>query len=166
MPRLCTVCLHPQLKAINAALVAGTSAVEIAAGYSDLSHDAIRRHGAAHLPKTMTKAKDARDVAQGDALLQQARALQGKATSLLLQAEKEGDFRTALAGVREARGCLELLAKMMGQINDAPTVNVIVNPQWLSLRAVIVETLVPFPDARIAVADALARIEAGADVSH
>ncbi len=63
--------------------------------------------------------------------------------------------------MREARGCLELLAKMMGQINDAPTVNVIVNPQWLSLRTVIVETLAPFPDARIAIADALARLEAG-----
>ena len=52
---------------------------------------------------------------------------------------------------------------MVGQLDERPVINLTINPQWLSLRAVIVQTLEPFPDARIAVADALARLEAGSE---
>jgi len=58
------------------------------------------------------KAQDARDVARGDSLLEQAKALQKKAQDLLTKAELAGDLRTALQGVREAKGCLELMAKL------------------------------------------------------
>ena len=40
------------------------------------------------------------------------------ALSILVQAEAAGDLRTALGAVREARGNLELLAKMLGLMND------------------------------------------------
>ena len=88
------------------------------------------------------------------------KALHSKAYSLLLQAEQAGDLRTALQGVREARGCLELLAKLEGKVSDAPVVNVLINPEWQNVRAVIVQTLAPYPEARIAVASALSRLDA------
>ena len=40
------------------------------------------------------------------------------ALSILVQAEAAGDLRTALRAVREARGNQELLAKMLGLMND------------------------------------------------
>ena len=40
------------------------------------------------------------------------------ALSILVQAEAAGDLRTALGAVREARGNQELLAKMLGLMND------------------------------------------------
>ena len=54
----------------------------------------------------------------GDSLLNQVRSLQGKALAILVQAEAAGGLRTALGAVREARGNLELLAKMLGLMND------------------------------------------------
>ena len=48
-------------------------------------------------------------MAAADDLLGQVRALRSKAMSILLAAERQGDLRTALAGIREARACLELL---------------------------------------------------------
>lgn len=49
---------------------------------------------------------------------------------------------------------------MQGQISDAPTVNIVVNQQWLEVRALIVETLRPYPEARVVVATALQELEA------
>ena len=57
-------------------------------------------------------------MAHGDSLLDQVRSLQGKALAILVQAEAAGDLRTALGAVREARGNQELLAKMLGLMND------------------------------------------------
>ncbi|RYG57149.1 hypothetical protein EON80_28595 [bacterium] len=56
---------------------------------------------------------------------------------------------------------LELVAKLLGMINDAPTVNITINPQWLELRAVIVQSLKDYPEARLSVAAALVELEGG-----
>lgn len=158
MPRLCAVCVHAKKREIDKALIGGDSCRAISALFSVSIHS-VTRHKARHLPKTMQKAKGAREVTHADDLLAQVRALQRKAVALLLKAETEGDLKTALSGIREARSCLELLAKLQGDINDAPQVNIIVNPQWLELRAVIVQSLEGYPDARLAVAEALESME-------
>ena len=87
-----------------------------------VTEQAIRRHKAEHLPAHLVKAQRAHEVAGADALLQEVRALRSKAFSLLLAAEKSGDLKTALLGVREARGCLALLAKLQGQLDERPAV--------------------------------------------
>src|SRR4051812_16572717 len=58
MPRACTVCRHSDRAAIEAALVAGTSAHQLDAVYR-VSHDAITRHRANHLPATLVRAAQA-----------------------------------------------------------------------------------------------------------
>ena len=73
-----------------------------------------------HLNGTLVKAKEAEDVAHADDLLEQVRDLQGKALSVLSKAEKAKDWRAATGAIREARGCLELLAKLLGELNDQP----------------------------------------------
>jgi len=101
--------------------------------------------------------------AAGTDLLREVRALRGKSYALLLKAEAAGDYRTALAGVREARACLELLAEMEGELDRRQTVNVLVAaPEWLAARAAVLGALRPCPEARVAVADALAALGGGA----
>lgn len=56
----------------------------------------------------------------------------------------------------------ELLAKLLGQLKDGPTVNVLISPDWQRLRSVILEALMPYPDARIALAETLAEVESNA----
>jgi hypothetical protein len=141
MPRSCTVCAHPEVEAINQALVAGEASRKIAARYGSLSRPAVQRHGENHLPAKLVMAEKAAEVAQADSLLEQVRDLQGRALSILDAAEVAGDLRTALSAIREARGNLELLAKLLGELDERPTVNLLISPEWLELRAVIVAAL-------------------------
>jgi hypothetical protein len=100
-------------------------------------------------------AQAAEEIAQADSLLDQVRELQDKALGILDKAEKAGELRTALSAIREARGNLELLAKLLGELDERPVVNLTVSPEWLELRAVIVGALDLHPDARGAVLRAL-----------
>jgi hypothetical protein len=160
VPRTCTVCVHDGRAAIDAALVAGTALRDIARHHA-VSKDALFRHRSDHIPAQLAKAQDAAEVAQADDLLREVRALRGKAYSLLLKAEAAGDIRTALAGIREARGCLELLAKLLGELDERPTVNILIHPGFQQAQTVILQALEPHPVARVAVADALAALGEG-----
>jgi hypothetical protein len=42
--------------------------------------------------------------------------LQNRALSILDRADESGDLRTALSAIREARSNLELLAKLLGEL--------------------------------------------------
>ena len=154
MPRSCTVCAHEARTEIDRALVAGETFRHIAARF-DTSTGALQRHKADHLPVKLAKAQEAQEVAQADDLLSQVRDLQIRALAILDKAEEAGELRTALFAIREARGNLELLAKLLGELDDRPQVNVLVSPEWLELRAVIVGALETHPEARGAVLRAL-----------
>jgi hypothetical protein len=158
MPRRCTVCDHEGRASIDAALISGAPLRDIA-GHHSVSKSALERHKAGHLPAHLAKAKEAGEVARADDLLSQVRHLQDRTLAILTASEDAGELRTALAAIREARGNLELLAKLLGELDDAPKVNVIVSAQWLMIRTTMMETLSPYPEARTAVADALLELE-------
>ena len=159
MPRKCTVCEHPHVGEINSALLNGVSLRKIAKQFS-VSDTALFRHKQ-HIPAGLVKAQEAQEIAKADTLLAQVIALRDKALNILAKAEQAGDLRTALQGVREAKGCLELLAKLQGELQERTTINVLVNPQWVSLRTVILQALEPFPEARLRLAAALREVEDG-----
>lgn len=161
MPRTCTVCGHPQRPAIDAALLAGEPFRHIAERFGP-SATALTRHKRDHIPAHVATAKDAAQVADADDLLGQLRALRNKAITILQEAETAGDYRTALAGIREARGCIETLLEVEGELDRRGVTNVIVNPEWVQIRTAIVVALEPYPDAAQAVAGRLAVIEGGA----
>jgi lambda repressor-like predicted transcriptional regulator len=158
MPRKCTVCEHEKVEEINRLLLKGVSLRNIAKQYS-VSAASLHRHKDGHLPAKLVKAQEAREIAKADTLLDQVAGLRDKALSILDKAEQAGDLRTALQGVREAKGCLELLARLQGELQEQATVNILINPQWLSLRTVILEALDRYPEDRQAVARALREVE-------
>ncbi len=98
---------------------------------------------------------------RADELLAEATALQTKAWELLHDAEAQDDTRTALAAVREVRGCLELLARLLGELRDQPLVTLVAAPEWVAVRGVVLDALAPYPDVRTAVAGRLLALEAG-----
>ena len=158
MPRRCTVCEHEKVEEINRLLLEGVSLRDLAGRYS-VSKTALHRHKESHLPAKLVKAREAREIAKADSLLDQVTELRDKALSILTKAEKAGDLRTALQGIKEARGCLELLAKLQGELQEQTTVNILINPQWITLRTAILQALDPYPEARLAVAQALQEVE-------
>lgn len=154
MPRKCTVCTHPELEAINAALVNNVSFRRIASQFS-LVETSVRRHKADHLPGHLTQAVQAEQVTHADDLLSQVRDLQAKALNILAKAEKAGELRTALQAIAQARQNLELLANLLGKLQQTPTVNITLSAEWIELRTVILQALEPFPEARIKLAEVL-----------
>ena len=104
---------------------------------------------------------EAERVANGDDLLDQVRDLQRRAVAILERAEEEGDHRVALTAIREARGCLELLGRLAGELQERQTVNVLINPQWVEIRGAILQALEPHGEAREAVTRALGAVADG-----
>ena len=161
MPRRCTVCAHDDLEAINGALVSGEPYRSVANRYESLSQAAVQRHEENHLPATLTKAKEANEVAHADALLDQVRNLQARTLAILEAAEGSNQHRTALSAIREARSNLELLAKLLGELDERPTVNIALSSEWLELRGVVVGALEPYSEARGAVLRAIEGVRDG-----
>ncbi len=154
MSRTCTVCGHPQRAAIDQALMDGVPLREIAARYG-LTDSSVARHKADHIAVALSKAQEAKEVAQGDDLLAQVASLQTRTLAILSKAEEAQDLRTALQGVAQARGNLELLAKLAGQLAQEGTVSLVISPEWILVRAALLGALVPYPEARLAVAGRL-----------
>jgi hypothetical protein len=158
MPRRCTICAHGNLPEINRALI-GRQAFRAIARQYGVSKDALLRHHDDHLPASLVKAKEASEAAQADALLAQVVDLRDKALGVLTKAENSDDLRAAVAAIREARGCVELLGKLAGQLQDAPTVNIVLSPEWMAIQTNILAALGPHPEARLAVVHALEGVE-------
>jgi DNA-binding transcriptional ArsR family regulator len=161
MPRVCTVCSHPQRPEIDRALVAGELSFRNIAERFGTSPTALTRHKKEHVPVSLAKAQEAAATADADDLLQQIKDLRNRALAILGKAEQSGDYRTALMGIREARACVETLMEVEGELDRRSTVNVVVSPDWQRLRSVIFVTLQSYPDARLAIAEQLIQIESG-----
>jgi hypothetical protein len=126
------------------------------------STTALQRHKADHLPAAVATAHEAESVARADDLLEQLQALRNKAMALLLKAEAAGDYRTALAGIREARACIETLLEVEGELDRRPQFNVTISAEWVTIRTTIMDALQLHPEARTAVVTALGRVDTSA----
>ena len=136
MPRTCTVCTHPDRPAIDQALVNHRPFRDIARHFG-VSKDAALRHHDEHLPAALAKAQEAEDVAHAIDVLGQLKAINAATLAVLADARKRGD----------------------GELDERPTVNVLVAPEWLAVRATLPEALRPHPEARQAVAARLVALE-------
>lgn len=160
MPRKCTICAHPKRAEIDQLIVEGVPYRSIAGQFS-VSKSAVERHAKSHIPKTLAKAHEAKEVSRADDLLARAREYETRAVALLEKAAEEDDYGTALRGIREARSCLELLARMRGEIEREMTVNILQLPEWVAVREAVYRALKPYPEAREAVRKALLEASQG-----
>ncbi len=160
MSRRCSVCMHEAVDDIDRALVSGVQHVALGKRYG-LSVHALSRHATNHLPEAIAKAQDAAEVAKGDDLLALILEQRDTARRVAKKAEKAGQGRVVLGAVQQLLKVCELEAKLAGQLSDGTTVNVVISPQWVQVRTVILDSLQPYPEARAAVATALLQIEEG-----
>ncbi len=91
MPRSCSICTHPRRDAIDAALVTAQPKRRIAAecGVNEAS---VRRHAAAHLPRSLMKAAAVEEAVRVDDPLGLAQRLQRDALDVLEQAKVSGNL--------------------------------------------------------------------------
>jgi len=57
--------------------------------------------------------------------------------------------------LREARGSLELLARLLGKLQETKVVNVLISPEWLNIKVQILGALEAFPEAKKVITEAL-----------
>ncbi len=154
MPRTCTICAHKKRSEIDQALVERRPFRDIA-GQHKVSKSALVRHFDDHLPSSLVKAQEAKEAADADALLAQIVGLRDEGLGVLEKAKLAEDLHTVLSAIKVTQGTIELLAKLAGQLRDAPTINLVLSAEWQAVQANVLTALDPYPEARLAVAHAL-----------
>jgi hypothetical protein len=150
MPRQCSACAA-DVEAINVALANGDSPGAVAERFG-LSRSSVRRHKEQHFDLSIMKQAFADDPASTpETLIERLHLLTAEADRIKTRAERAGDLRLALAGIRELAGLVELTAKLRGQFPAEQQVNIAVVPEW----QVVLNALNSYPEARLAVVHAL-----------
>lgn len=153
----CTICHHDQHQEIDAALASGNSMASVSRRF-EVSPDAVRRHRIKHLSAALKTVAAERETAGARTALDRLEALHDRAERVLAAAEAEGKASLSLQAIRELRSTVELIARLTGELDERPTVqvlNVTASAEWDALRGVVLSALRPFPDAGRAVALAL-----------
>lgn len=122
MPRRCTICTHPQREEIDRALASGQSFRSIA-NHFGVSRPSLRRH-LAHVQDVIQQAIEAKAVSVGVSVLDRIRELNREARSLLEEARSKGRYAAAVQAISAATRLLELEAKLLGELDERPHVNV------------------------------------------
>jgi hypothetical protein len=171
----CTVCAHERRHQIDIGLVHQVAARVLAERFG-LSKDAIHRHAANHLTPAQRAAilaarrpseidLDALRESETEGLLA---GLVGQRARLLVKADTAmewGDVKGSVAAENAIASNYTLVAKLLGQlvqVHDVRHTNLLVSPDYMKLRQVLMERLRPFPDAARAVAEGLHRLESAA----
>ncbi|PLS85350.1 MAG: hypothetical protein CYG60_13110 [Actinobacteria bacterium] len=154
MPRACTVCRHDRRHDVEVALVRRDALRDIARRFS-VSKDALSRHAKEHLPDRLLKAQEHEDVREALDVVAQLKLINEASLTILKEARDEGEPGTALRAIDRIQRQIELQAKLLGNLDERPAVNLYISTEWLELRAVIVSALEPHPDARNSVLRAL-----------
>ncbi len=156
----CKVCSHPDLPAIDAALVEGTSRRTVADRFG-LHASSVQRHKDAHLSPALVQAMRS-EPERAISVLDRVDSLANRVERMIDAAEAEGKPGLMLSGVKELRALLELSGKARGELKPDGvhvTFNLATNPEWLQARTVLVQALQPYPDAIEAVSTALLELE-------
>jgi hypothetical protein len=157
MSRPSSIETHPARKEIEQALLVGESYGTIAKRYG--TNKAVLHRHRQTLPTVIARGVKPEEIERADTLLDQVRKLQAEASSVLDTAKSAGDLQTALKAIAQARACIELLAKLTGELAAQPTINLTVNPVWIETRTVILAALASHPEARADVVKALEAVQ-------
>lgn len=177
-PTQCLTCKHRERAAIDLALARGVSVRALARRYG-LSRDSLYRHVNSHLPPQLRASLivgpdldidlDKLRETESQSLLANLVNLRGRLFSSLDVAEecRDGTMLARIAG--QLHNNLEITGKLLGSLSSGHTsvTNVLIQPQYVSMRVELVNALRPFPEAARAVAAVLHQVEskAAADIT-
>jgi len=153
----CSVCAHADAGEISEQLLSGVPLETLSKAYG-LTTSALQRHKQ-HIPGQLIKAQGAQETAAADNLMTRVADLEAKAADVYARAIKAKNLNAAIGAIREMRGITELYARITGELQAQTVNNIIIAPEWVSLRNVIIDALDPYPEARQAVIEAVGRQE-------
>jgi len=143
MPKPCSICHHPNVAKINAAIINGTSYRDISGRYGT-SKSALERHRP-HIAKALAKAQKAvakrdqaiaekqetataiQEAVQAGTLLERLFQVHRDTREIFKEARGAKDHTTALRAIARMEKQLELEARLLGELKDttppAPTID-------------------------------------------
>jgi hypothetical protein len=123
MSRKCCICNHDRRREIEHTLLRGESHRVVAQQFT-VPRGAVARH-LKHVSNALTQARKLREVEDGRSILVQLRDLKIRAEHLRARADRAGDYRNALAAVREIARLVELEARLTGELNEKPETKIV-----------------------------------------
>ena len=84
--------------------------------------------------------------------------LRTQALDFLQKAKEAQDLRAAAPLITAACRVVETLAEVRGELDRKAEINIMVNPQFVQIQAVILRELGPYPDLRQRVVLALSEV--------
>lgn len=151
----CKLCKHPDRVKIERDLATQRITQRKAAKLISADHASVSRHMANHLSAKVAAATEKMEISEGLNVAKQLLTAHSDVRSIFSDAVRDGDRRSALKALEVELKQLEFNAKLTGQLNDAPQVNFLLNPEFVKLKQVIVKELAPYPEARVALSEAL-----------
>lgn len=114
MSRKCSICNHNRRQEIERALLRGESHHAVAQQFT-ISRGAVARH-LKHVSTALTQAQEVEE--DGKSILRRVGELILQAEQVKARANREGDYRTALAALREMTRLVELQARLTGELQE------------------------------------------------
>jgi len=115
----CSICTRSDRAEIDRSLVTGVPLRELEARHTGTTRSALDRHRK-HIPSALTQAKQAERVADATSVLSRLERLLSRCEAAFDRAMQDRKSQgVAAAYAREIRGCLELLAKLSGELQTA-----------------------------------------------
>lgn len=162
-PSRCQVCLHRDLAVLEERLHSGEPHARVARTFG-VSRWSVDRHVREHLPPAPKAVEPVitGHVVELEDLDGRLVRLEAVLTNAMDQAVRSGKTANLVAAGREVRQTLMDLARLRGQLADARpvVVNVWAMPEVRELATRLLVALQPWPEARLAAAEAL---QAGED---
>lgn len=164
---------HPDCRKIIKLLASGEEYSKIIQDYPELTWFDLDYYSKNKLHCVLSKSDDLKaeiEADRGNDTYSEVLKLKDQAVSILAKAQEAGDLKTALMGIREARGCLELMFKAEGRIQEQSinlnlhqqVMNIYQSPEWSAVGAILARILAPYPAVRIEVARELKALQDGA----
>lgn len=157
----CGVCRHPDHQEYERQILTSEITQKHAAELMGVHKSSLSRHMSNCVAKRFTQLVKPEPTQVDDLNVINALTSSHRTTlEILRDSLEEGDRKTALIALQTEIKQLDLLAKVTGQLDETPSVNILLSPEYLILKQVVVTALSDYPDARLQVSDALACLSA------
>lgn len=121
---------------------------------------ALQRHkDSGHIADTLKKAQEQDRAEHAIDIYKQLKAINSSALAILRESRDSGQNGLALQAIDRVQKQIELQAKLIGQLDERPQVNLLLAPEWAIVRQAIMDALQPYTTARADVAKALMHVE-------
>lgn len=164
MSRSCSICAREDVEEINRDLFAGVLTFKQIHQKYKASVGALHRHK--EHTKTQLMQTQSIDVTDSSGIMARVLELEARADKLYKDSVKNKDRLNASRALKELREILQLCARLTGELNTQQQVihqHLHVTPEWARLRAVMLQALQPYPEARAALVMALESAQALSD---